>query len=70
LALSIVDVWFITSEVVLVDGRYVLSGARTPDGKDLPTRNGQLTAVLLKEKDRWWITASRLMIPTALPYKK
>jgi hypothetical protein len=52
-----------------VDGGYALSGARMPDGKELPERRGHLTAVLLAEGGQWPIAASRLMIPTELPYK-
>ena len=70
LALDIDDVWFITANVALIDGTYTLSGAKLPDGTALPPRKGHLTAVFLKEQGRWWIEASRLMIPTALPYKK
>jgi len=70
LQLSLQDVWFISGEVALVDGGYAISGIRTPDGVELPERRGHLTSVLLHEQDKWWITASRLMIPTALPYKK
>jgi hypothetical protein len=70
LDLSIEDVWFITSEVALVDGSYNLAGVVLPDGKELPARKGHLTAILLKEGKSWVIAASRLMIPTELPYKK
>jgi uncharacterized protein (TIGR02246 family) len=70
LSLNINDVWFITQEVALIDGTYDLVGAKLPDGTDIPKRSGHLTAVLLHETGRWWITASRLMIPAPLPYKK
>jgi uncharacterized protein (TIGR02246 family) len=70
LDLSIEDVWFITSEVALIDGTYTVAGAVLPDGTALPARKGHLTAVLLKEHETWAIAASRLMIPTQLPYKK
>jgi hypothetical protein len=39
------------------------------DGTPIPPREGLLTSVLLQEKSTWSIFASRLMIPTALPYK-
>lgn len=70
LALTIADVWFITDEVALVDGGYGISGIRTPEGTELPKRSGHLTAILIKEQGQWWIAASRLMVPTTLPYKK
>ena len=70
LDLSITSVWFITADVALIDGDYSVVGVVTPDGKEIPARQGHLTAVLLKEDDSWAIAASRLMIPTTLPYKK
>jgi uncharacterized protein (TIGR02246 family) len=70
LELTIEDVWFITADVALIDGTYTLAGARLPDGTDLGTRTGRITAVFLKERGEWAIAASRLMIPTKLPYKK
>jgi len=70
LLLQIADIWFMTSEVALVDGGYAISGIRTPDGEELPERRGRLTAVVLFENGQWLIAASRLMIPTELPYKR
>jgi uncharacterized protein (TIGR02246 family) len=70
LDLSIADVWFVSETVALVDGGYEVSGARLPDGTPIPSRRGHLTAVLLRERDKWNIVASRLMVPTELPYKQ
>lgn len=71
LDLNITDVWFLGGgDIALVDGGYQLAGARTPDGTQLPPRQGHLTAVLLYENGRWWIAASRLMVPAPLPYKR
>ena len=70
LDLTIDSVWFITGETALVDGRYEISGIRDPNGVALAPRKGHLTSILLKEGERWSIAASRLMIPTELPYKK
>lgn len=70
LLLQIADIWFVTGEVALVDGGYAVTGIRTPDGKELPERRGRLTAVVLFENGDWHIAASRLMIPTELPYKR
>jgi uncharacterized protein (TIGR02246 family) len=70
LKLTLDDVWFITGDVALIDGNYEVTGAVLPDGTAIPPRKGHLTSVLMKEQDRWWIAASRLMIPTHLPYKK
>ena len=71
LDLSIEDVWFLGGgDIALIDGSYLLSGVQTPDGTKLPPRKGHLTSVLLHEGGRWWIVASRLMIPAPLPYKR
>jgi len=70
LNLSLADVWFVSENVALVDGGYEVTGIRTPDGVELPARRGHLTSVLIHEQGKWWIAASRLMIPTELPYKK
>jgi len=70
LNLDIEDVWFVTAAVALVDGKYSVSGARDLEGNPIPPRSGHYTAVLLKEGADWSVAASRLMIPTALPYKK
>jgi len=70
LMLNIADVWFITEDVALVDGGYAISGIRTPEGTEVPERRGHLTSILLREGGTWAIAASRLMIPTELPYKK
>jgi uncharacterized protein (TIGR02246 family) len=70
LSLTIADVWFVSADVVLVDGGYGVSGVKTPEGAELPKRSGHLTALLLKEEGQWWIAASRLIVPTTLPYKK
>ena len=34
-----------------------------PDGTAIPPRKGRLSTNLLNERGRWWIVASRLMIP-------
>ncbi len=70
LDLDIDAVWFVTGDVALVDGSYALIGARDPKGNELPVRKGHLTSILLKEHGRWNIAASRLMIPTSLPWRE
>jgi len=69
LTLSVDTVWFVTADVALVDGTYELSGARDPQGKELPARKGRLSSLFLKEGGKWLIAASRLMIPAPLPYR-
>lgn len=69
LELKVNTVWIMSDTVALVDGTYELSGAVLPDGTAIPPRKGLLTSVLLLDKGNWAIAASRLMIPTSLPYK-
>lgn len=61
--LSIDSVWFVTENVALVDGAYEVVGVKGPDGKELPPGKGHLTGLLLRERDRWWVVASRSMQP-------
>ena len=70
LALTIETVWFITENVAMVDGKYDLSGVRDLDGKQLPTRSGHLTAVLMREDGAWKVAAGRAMIPVPLVYRE
>ncbi|MFN2427984.1 MAG: SgcJ/EcaC family oxidoreductase [Candidatus Binatia bacterium] len=69
LTLTVKSVWMISDNVALVDGTYELTGAQEPDGTAVPARKGMLTSVLIQERDTWSIAASRLMVPTVLPYK-
>lgn len=70
LALTIETVWFITQDVAMVDGKYDLSGVRDLEGKQLPTRSGHLSAVLLREDGTWKVAAGRAMIPVSLIYRE
>ena len=69
LSLSIDDVWFLGTDVALVDGTYAISGIYDPKGNEIAPRKGYLTALLLSEHGTWRIAASRLMIPASLPYR-
>lgn len=69
LKLTIDAIWFITADVALVDGTYVVLGAVDPNGQALPPRKGLLTSVLLKEDGEWYVAASRSMIPIPLPWR-
>ena len=69
LALTIETVWFVTADVAMVDGKYDLSGVRDLEGKQLPTRSGHLTAILLREDGSWKVAAGRAMIPVPLVYR-
>lgn len=70
LDLTIDSVWFVDEKVALVDGGYSISGIVAPDGRAIPQRKGHLTAMLIFEREQWRVAASRLMIPTAVPYRK
>lgn len=69
LTLTVKTVFMISDTVAIVDATYQLTGAVLPDGTAIPAREGMLTSVLILEKGTWSIFASRLMIPTVLPYK-
>ncbi|MFN8641662.1 MAG: SgcJ/EcaC family oxidoreductase [Candidatus Binatia bacterium] len=67
--LVIDSVWFVTWDVALVDGSYVLLNVRDPNGQPLPPRKGLLSAVVLHENEKWHVAASRSMIPIPLPWR-
>lgn len=67
--LNIDTVWFISENVALVDGTYVVLNALDPNGQSLPPRKGLVTSVLLKEHGQWRVAASRSMIPIPLPWR-
>lgn len=69
LKLTIDSVWFITENVALVDGTYVVLNALDPNGQQLPPRKGLVTSMLLKENGKWHVAASRSMIPIPLPWR-
>ncbi len=70
LALKIDSVWMVTADVALADGTYEITGIVAPDGSAVPKRAGHLTSILVRKDGKWRIAGSRLMTPTALPYKK
>ena len=69
LDMNLQDVWFHGDNLAIVDGSYELKGAKLPNGTEIAPRRGHFTSVLLYEDGRWQVAASRLMIPTSLPYK-
>jgi uncharacterized protein (TIGR02246 family) len=68
--LTIETVWFISQDVALVDGVYELTDVVDESGKDIGTRKGHLTSVLMQEGSVWSIAASRAMIPVPLIWRK
>jgi len=69
LKLTVDSVWFVSGDVALVDGTYLVLGAVDPNGQPLPARKGLLTSVLIKEHGVWHVAASRSMIPIPLPWR-
>jgi uncharacterized protein (TIGR02246 family) len=68
--LTIETVWFPDAETALVDGTYTLSGVKDLQGGAVPTRRGHLTAVLIREDNKWMVAAGRAMIPVPLSYRE
>lgn len=67
--LTIDSVWFVSGDVALVDGAYVVLNAVDPNGQPLPPRKGLLSSVLIREDGTWRVAASRSMIPIPLPWR-
>jgi len=62
-------VWFVTADVALVDGTYVVLNAHDPNGQQLPPRKGLVSSVVIREEGTWLVAASRSMIPIPLPWR-
>ena len=69
LKLTIDSVWFLSADVALVDGSYVVLNATDPNGQPLPPRKGLVTSVVIREDGTWHVAASRSMIPIPLPWR-
>jgi uncharacterized protein (TIGR02246 family) len=69
LKLTVDAVWFVTADVALVDGTYVVLNAQDPNGQKLPPRKGLVTSVVIREDGTWHVAASRSMIPIPLPWR-
>ena len=52
---------FITVDITAVDAWWEMTGAKDPDGKDIPFRKGLLNVVLTRGDDKWWITVMHNM---------
>jgi uncharacterized protein (TIGR02246 family) len=52
---------FIKPDVAAVDVRWEMTGAKNPEGKDIPLRKGLLNFVMTKEKESWLITVMHNM---------
>lgn len=69
LTLHVDAIWLIRPDLALVDGRYVLVGARDAHDQTLPPRSGLLSALVRKERGAWKVLASRSMIPQPVPWR-
>jgi len=52
---------FIKPDVAAVDARWEMTGAKNPEGQDIPLRKGLLNFVMTKENDKWFITVMHNM---------
>ena len=52
---------FIKPDVAAIDARWEMTGAKTPEGKEIPLRKGLLNFVMTKENDTWFITVMHNM---------
>jgi uncharacterized protein (TIGR02246 family) len=58
---------FIKPDVAAVDARWEMTGAKNPEGQDIPPRNGLLNFVMTKEGGKWFITVMHNMDLPASP---
>lgn len=66
--LKIIDtkVRFIKPDVAAVDAWWEMTGARAPDGQEIPLRKGLLNLVMTRQSARWLITIMHNMdLPVA-----
>lgn len=52
---------FITADIAAVDSWWEMTGAKTPDGKNIPLRKGLLNAVMTRDGENWLITVMHNM---------
>ncbi|MBM4270124.1 MAG: nuclear transport factor 2 family protein [Deltaproteobacteria bacterium] len=60
----------VTDDVAIADGTYELFHATDPAGNQIGTRTGYFINVMVKEKDGWKVSASRLMLPATLIWRQ
>ena len=58
---------FIKPDVAAVDAWWEMTGAKGPDGQDIPLRKGLLNFIMTKDRDRWLITVMHNMDLPASP---
>lgn len=60
---DIVSVRMISEDCAIADFNWELSGLVDVNGKELPTRKGGATTVLVRKDGKWLIAALRAMVP-------
>jgi uncharacterized protein (TIGR02246 family) len=58
---------FVKLDVAAVDARWEMTGARNPEGQEIPLRKGLLSFVMTKEGGKWFITVMHNMNLPASP---
>ena len=58
---------FIKPDVAAVDARWEMTGAKSPEGRDIPLRHGLLNFVMTREGEKWYITIMHNMNLQASP---
>ena len=57
---------FLTADIAAVDAWWEMTGAKTPDGKDVPLRKGLFNLVMTKDGENWLVTVMHNMdLPVA-----
>jgi uncharacterized protein (TIGR02246 family) len=67
IAIQTTNVRFLKPDLAVADGTYVVTGAKGPDGEDLPAFEGQWSNVNVKVGGKWLIASSRPMVPVERP---
>jgi uncharacterized protein (TIGR02246 family) len=52
---------FITPDVAAVDARWEMTGAKGPDGQEIPLRKGLLNFIMTRQASQWLITVMHNM---------
>lgn len=52
---------FITPDVAAVDATWEMTGAKGPDGQEIPLKKGLLNFIMTRSSDRWLITVMHNM---------
>jgi uncharacterized protein (TIGR02246 family) len=67
IAVTMTSVRFLQPDVAVADGTYVITGAKGPDGEDLPAIEGLWSNVNVEAGGQWLIASSRPMLPVERP---